>query len=187
MPEDFSNRPLPNVPMPWSGGGVGGGGGGQVEYLDTYSKAGKDIGQLFLYNTGTAWLAGMTFGGLYGVYEGVRTAPGSRFRLVLNSVLNKSGTRASVFGNALGVLALFYTSAEYALEEYVPVQEYVPGGDLVNPVVASAASCAFYTITRAPNVIGLATVLGGVTMGAWITVQNQMGLRTRGIKRGIFF
>jgi hypothetical protein len=57
--EDFSKRPLPNVPfMPQMLPSTGAGGGKKAEYLDTYNTGGRSTEQYFLYNTGTAYLGG---------------------------------------------------------------------------------------------------------------------------------
>jgi hypothetical protein len=83
--------------------------------------------------------------------------------------------------------ALFYTSFEYLYDHQLEVDRYVGNHPAVNPVLAAASTGAFYTITRAPNTIALAAVLGGVGMGLKVFGDDYFGLSQKGVKSGIFF
>jgi import inner membrane translocase subunit TIM23 len=56
-------------------------------------------------------------GGLYGLREGVRHSPSSRFRVKLNSILNHCGRYGSRWGNSLGVVAILYSIYEGAADQ----------------------------------------------------------------------
>lgn len=125
--------------------GIDAGHMGGADYLDINIK-GRSNSQKLLYNTGTLYLAGILGGGAYGITEGLRNAPSHKFKIRLNSVLNASGKRGSRSGNALGVLALFYSSFDAAADHF-EVDRFLGDFDQVLPVLSGAATGALYKCT----------------------------------------
>ncbi|KAJ3346024.1 Mitochondrial import inner membrane translocase subunit tim23 [Kappamyces sp. JEL0680] len=61
------------------------------------------------YGTGIAYFAGLGYGGIYGTYRGLATAPNSMFKVRLNSVINQTTRYGPWAANSLGVLALSWS------------------------------------------------------------------------------
>ncbi len=138
---------------------------------------------LFIDNVGASCLAGMLVGGTYGLVDGWRTSPSTKWKIRLNSVLNKSGRNGSRLGNALGVLALFYSGAEYGLE-YAEIERTLGGvgSELIIPTTAAIASGILYKSTSgSPKAVLLAGAIGGsLALAAYglksVGIQSSKGL-----------
>ncbi len=63
-------------------------------------------------NSGISYILGVTLGGLYGLQEGLRNTPSTRWKVKLNSVLNHCGRYGSGVGNAMGATAILYSLYE---------------------------------------------------------------------------
>ena len=63
-------------------------------------------------NSGISYLLGVTAGGIYGLQEGLRNTPSSRWKIKLNSVLNHCGRHGSQVGNMMGATAILYSLYE---------------------------------------------------------------------------
>ncbi len=61
-------------------------------------------------------MIGVTLGGLYGLQEGLRNTPSSRWKVKLNSVLNHCGRHGSGIGNMMGATAILYSLYEGAAD-----------------------------------------------------------------------
>jgi len=129
----------------------------QPEYLEYNTKG---IVDRMFFNAGAAYLLGIGSGGAFGVLNGLQTAPNRRFRIVVNSVLNKSGRYGSRFGNAIGAVAMIYSLAEYAVDQ-TPVEYYVGSDEIVPPVIAATLTGLLYKSSQGPKTMALAGVLGG--------------------------
>lgn len=81
------------------------------DYLD-YDQKGRGVVVTMFANTGASYLIGTTFGGFYGLREGLSRTPSSRFKVKLNSVLNHCGRHGSRVGNTVGVLSIMYSLYE---------------------------------------------------------------------------
>jgi Tim17/Tim22/Tim23/Pmp24 family len=81
------------------------------DYLD-YDTKGRGIVVTMFSNAGVSYLLGVSAGGLYGFYQGVKSTPSTRFRVQLNSVLNHCGRYGSRAGNTLGVFSVMYSIYE---------------------------------------------------------------------------
>jgi hypothetical protein len=81
------------------------------DYLD-YDQKGRGVIVTMFSNTGVSYLIGTTFGGFYGLREGLYRTPSSRFKVKLNSVLNHCGRHGSRVGNSVGVLSIMYSLYE---------------------------------------------------------------------------
>ncbi|KAJ3092360.1 Mitochondrial import inner membrane translocase subunit tim23 [Quaeritorhiza haematococci] len=60
-----------------------------------------------LYGTGALYLMGLSSGGAYGFYRGLKTARGRTFKLRLNSVLNQVTRYGPMAGNSMGVIGTY--------------------------------------------------------------------------------
>jgi len=136
----------------------------EADYLD-YNIKGRSYGERLMFNTGSAYLGGIVGGGIYGFFEGLRTSPSPKFKIRLNTVLNACGKRGSRAGNALGSLAMIYSSFE-ALEDQLDMDQYVGGYYQLIPVTAAAMTGIFYKSTAGPRAMALAGVLGAGSMAA---------------------
>ena len=153
-----------------------------VEYLD-YNKKGRGWSERMFYNTGMAYGAGVILGGGYGAVEGLRSSPSRRMKIRVNALLNGMGKRGSRVGNAVGAVAVLYSSFE-SLADYVELEQYTGGYDIVNPIAAAVATGVMYKSTKGPKVMALAGVLGaGLVAGATLGAR---ALRGRGGVLGQF-
>ena len=100
--------------------------------------------------------AGLTTGGSYGLYEGLKASQGERQRIRINSVLNSMGKRGPGWGNGLGAMALMWSVFETIA--------YTSRGvdDMLNPAGAAVITGGLFRITAGPKV----AVTWGVGLGA---------------------
>mmetsp|Transcript_986 Transcript_986/g.2350 ORF Transcript_986/g.2350 Transcript_986/m.2350 type:complete len:219 (-) Transcript_986:321-977(-) len=177
-PNPFANLGSvnPNTLSPMFGGVQGGAGAGAAtgaykpEYLYYEPKAWHER---MCYNSGIAYLGGIALGGSFGVVNGLRTAPSSKFKIRVNSILNKSGRYGSRFGNALGALAMMYSCIE-AFTETMHIEDYVGGDEFVNPVLAATLTGLLYKCTQGPKTMALAGIIGGTTVAGLAGARNFM-------------
>lgn len=83
----------------------------QPDYLD-YDQKGRGVVSTMFTNSGISYLGGVICGGLYGLQEGLRNTPSSRWKVKLNSVLNHCGRYGSQVGNMMGATAILYSLYE---------------------------------------------------------------------------
>ena len=153
------------VVAPVLGAGVPGVGAGSTpDYLE-YNMKGRGLTEKLFYNCGSSYLVGIVGGGGYGFMEGLRNSPSSKFKIRFNSVLNHCGRRGSRLGNALGVLALFYSLFE-SMADTAELDRYIGGDnyDIVVPLGAGLATGALYKSTQGPKTMALAAALGGTAV-----------------------
>lgn len=62
--------------------------------------------ELFLINYISFSLLGLAYGGIYGTYRGLVTAPNALFKVRMNSIINQTTRYGPWAANSLGVLAL---------------------------------------------------------------------------------
>ncbi|KAI8378953.1 Tim17/Tim22/Tim23/Pmp24 family-domain-containing protein [Blakeslea trispora] len=117
------------------------------------------------YGTGTTYLAGLTLGGAYGMFEGLKKSTGAP-RVRLNTTLNTITRRGPGVGNAVGVIAMVYNGANSMLD-------YSRGThDIFNSVAAGAAAGALFKSTAGPrNAAISAGVCAGVA-GIWTVIVD---------------
>ena len=127
------------------------------DYLD-YNIKGREWTSNAFYNTGVMYLAGILAGGTYGFVEGFRSAPSSKPRIVVNSILNKSGRFGSRLGNAMAVVAITYSTIELGVE----YSELVPqsAANLATPVVCASLTGLFYKSSKGPRTMIVAGGMG---------------------------
>jgi mitochondrial import inner membrane translocase subunit TIM23 len=98
---------------------------------------------------------GLSVGGAWGLYEGVKQPIGSTFRLKLNSALNSVTRRGPFVGNSAGVMSLMYTTIDHILGKF-------RDEDLLNHAVAGAVTGALFKSTSGARTAGKAAVVLGV-------------------------
>lgn len=76
----------------------------EPDFIPGTTAPDKDFYRQGVNLSGSLWLTGMGLGGLYGGYEGYKSAPGTSYRVVSNSVLNGISKRGTVLGNRLAVI-----------------------------------------------------------------------------------
>ena len=76
----------------------------EPDFIPGPTPSDKDYYRQAVNMSGSLWLSGMTLGGIYGGYEGYKSAPGTSMRVVSNSVLNGISKRGTVLGNRLAVV-----------------------------------------------------------------------------------
>lgn len=117
------------------------------------------------YAAGCSYLAGIALGGTKGFFVGLSQSPSPRFRVRLNSVLNGCG-RGARLGNALGVLAMFYTTLESGFDTLeVDKHLRVPGSDWVSPTLAATATGIVYRSTAGAGIAAASGIVGAGTAG----------------------
>lgn len=85
------------------------------DYVD-YDPKGRGVFVTMCANAGVCYLGGTFVGGLYGLRQGLKGTPSTRFRVQLNSILNHCGRHGSRVGNAVGVFAILYSLFEGAVD-----------------------------------------------------------------------
>jgi len=149
----------------------GGAGGKSPEYL-SYQPRG--CLERMVYNTGISYLAGVGGGGTYGLFHGMMNSPSPRLRIRINSMLNGSSLYGSKMGNALGVLAVMYSSVEAASDQ-LELDKYV-GHDSASPFIAAVTTGILYKSTAqgGPKVMVLAGGLGGAVLLAYMAGSKYL-------------
>jgi import inner membrane translocase subunit TIM23 len=144
-------------------------------YVHIDGVSGRDVFSRMAYDTGLAWGLGIVGGGSLGVIQGVRAAPSSNSRVMLNSVLNASGKGGSRAGNALGVLTILYVSAEWVTEKVErETIGSLPFSDTLVPTIAGGVMGTLYKSTKGPKTAALAGVIGAVACGSYRVAGNYV-------------
>merc|ERR1712046_193327 len=115
-------------------------------------------------NTGIVYLGASAMGATYGLHRGFKESPSMSRRILLNSVLNGASRHGGRAGNAVGVLALMYSSFNYAVEELIFPElglDRIMDTHEISPVFSAALTGALYKATTNSKTIILASVLGG--------------------------
>ncbi|KAF9355805.1 Mitochondrial import inner membrane translocase subunit tim23 [Mortierella sp. AD094] len=113
------------------------------------------------YGTGLTYIAGLSLGGAYGFYEGLRSSPSPAFKIRLNTVLNSMTRRGPFIGNSAGVLALMYNGVNGAIGKARGTH------DPLNSVAAGALTGAIFKSTAGLRAAGSAGGVCAVLAGIW--------------------
>ena len=156
----------------WTLGGSDGSGifDDEPDYLD-YNYRGRPYQEKLFFNAGGSYMSGSLAGAFYGAIRGLRNAPSDKFRVKMNGMLNGAGKFGSRCGNGMGVLAFYYTSAEYLIN-MTGLEEYHNLGIAGNQTLAGFLSGCLYKSTTRPTTIALAGVLGGGFIAASSVAQT---------------
>lgn len=145
----------------------GGNGSKGPDYLSSNPRSAMER---MVYNTGILYLGGLGLGGTYGFFHGLKNAPSSRFKIKVNSMLNGVTGYGARVGNALGVLAIMFSSIE-AGSDYLEVDKLV-GWDDASPFLAAAGTGMLYKSAQGPKTMVLAGGLATAIMMSW-TLGNK--------------
>lgn len=129
------------------------GGAEFVFAADSQKKRGW--GERMFSSIGMAYMTGLTFGGSWGLYEGLRNPDGRTMKLRVNSVLNGMTRRGPFLANSLGVVALMYCSVNTAMEKARGTE------DMYNSVAAAVTTGALFKSTAGVRAVAFAGSLGG--------------------------
>jgi len=77
--------------------------------FSTESDKKRSWNEKMFFRTGSSYLSGISVGGTWGLYEGLRNPDGKTSKLRINSVLNGMTRRGPFVANSVAVLALMYT------------------------------------------------------------------------------
>ncbi|KAJ1677257.1 Mitochondrial import inner membrane translocase subunit tim23 [Spiromyces aspiralis] len=128
--------------------------GDGIEYLSLDDNAwGHNGGHLpsrgwgddLCYGTGTAYLLGLSTGGVWGFLEGIKSPNATSFKLQLNSVLNSMTRRGPFIGNSCGVLAMYFNG----INAFIAAQREVH--DAYNSIGAAALTGVLFKVTAGPR------------------------------------
>ncbi|KAK8792021.1 hypothetical protein WA158_005398 [Blastocystis sp. Blastoise] len=151
---------------------------GQYDFLEP-DKVKRTWSEMCFHNVAVCYLSGLTFGGIYGLYEGLKTNKSKYFKIRVNTVLNKMTLRGPSIGNAAGILALLYGSSIWAIDKGCD-QVGVHKNDIVGPLAAGFTTGAFFKCTAGfkssilSGIIGIGAVLA---LKGIQEVQKKMGVK----------
>lgn len=145
--------------------------GGAEFVFPTDSKKKRSWGEQMFSGIGTSYLCGITIGGSWGLYEGLRNPDGKTFKLRLNSVLNGCTRRGPFVANSLGIIALMYSSFD-ALIAKARGEE-----DAFNSIGAAVATGMVFKSTAGIRPIAIAGALGGTLATAYYFGEKLMESR----------
>eukprot|EP01135_Chromosphaera_perkinsii_P002088 Nk52_evm22s217 gene=Nk52_evmTU22s217 len=136
---------------------------------DAGSKRLKGFGERMTYTTGTSYLCGLTVGGVWGLYEGVRYPEGKSFNLRVNSILNSCGRRGPLIGNSMGSLAVMYSFIDGV------VVKARGEDDMFNTIGSAALTGALYKSTAGLRAVGVGGAFGGILATAYVAGMKMLG------------
>ncbi|KAF9279502.1 Mitochondrial import inner membrane translocase subunit tim23 [Mortierella alpina] len=113
------------------------------------------------YGTGLTYITGLSMGGAFGFYEGLRSSPSPALKIRLNTVLNSMTRRGPFIGNSAGVMALMYNGIGGALGKARGHH------DPLNSVAAGALTGALFKSTAGLRAAGSAGGVCAVLAGIW--------------------
>ncbi|KAF9181206.1 Mitochondrial import inner membrane translocase subunit tim23 [Haplosporangium sp. Z 767] len=149
--------------------GLGGGGLDYLNLEDDTPLPGTQGGLLpsrgwsddLTYGTGLTYITGLSLGGAFGFYEGLRSSPSPAFKIRLNTVLNSMTRRGPFIGNSAGVMALMYNGINGAIGKTRGHH------DPLNSVAAGALTGALFKSTAGLRAAGSAGGVCAVLAGIW--------------------
>ena len=77
-----------------------------------------------LYGCGAAYLAGLTYGGVYGTIRGLQTAQLNTFNVRMNSILNQSTRYGPWAANSMGIMTMGWAIIDNTLEALRGTNDY---------------------------------------------------------------
>ncbi|KAG0266691.1 Mitochondrial import inner membrane translocase subunit tim23 [Actinomortierella ambigua] len=119
------------------------------------------------YGTGMTYITGLSLGGAYGFFEGLRSSPSPALRIRVNTVLNSMTRRGPFIGNSAGVLALMYNGINSAIGSARGHH------DPLNSVAAGALTGALFKSTAGVRAAGTAGGVCAVAAGLWSVAREK--------------
>ncbi|KAG0314067.1 Mitochondrial import inner membrane translocase subunit tim23 [Dissophora globulifera] len=120
------------------------------------------------YGTGLTYITGLSAGGAYGFYEGLRSSPSPAFKIRLNTVLNSMTRRGPFIGNSAGVLALMYNGISGGITKARGTY------DPLNSIAAGALTGALFKSTAGLRAAGSAGGVCAVAAGIWAFGRDML-------------
>eukprot|EP00128_Syssomonas_multiformis_P014279 Colp12_sorted_trinity150504_noHs@23243 len=137
-----------------------------IDYVFASDRKRASFSEQICYGTGTTYLLGLSTGGAWGLYEGLRKPQGESFKLKVNGVLNSLTRRGPFVGNASGCLALMFNMIDGGIVMLRDGQD-----DVVNNVAAGALSGFVFKSTAGPRRMVIASILGAAVGGTFSLVR----------------
>ncbi|KAJ3324743.1 Mitochondrial import inner membrane translocase subunit tim23 [Boothiomyces sp. JEL0866] len=109
------------------------------------------------YGTGTAYFAGLAYGGVYGTIRGLQTAPVPLLKVRFNSILNQTTRYGPWAANSLGIMTMAYTCIDSIFESIRGKNDY---GNHV--AAAFTAGCLFKSTAGLRPAVLTGTILSSV-------------------------
>ncbi|KAK9479204.1 Tim17/Tim22/Tim23/Pmp24 family-domain-containing protein [Lipomyces japonicus] len=154
--------------------------GKDLEFLDLEDEALNDLpgSRGFLpsrgfsddicYGTGTLYMSGLAFGGVYGFAEGLRsTTADAPAKLRLNAVLNAITRRGPYLGNTAGVLAVSYNIFNWSFGAYRG------NHDEYNSIAAGTITGVLFRATKGIKQMAISGVIVGSLTGTWSFITRR--------------
>mmetsp|Transcript_16557 Transcript_16557/g.24906 ORF Transcript_16557/g.24906 Transcript_16557/m.24906 type:complete len:195 (-) Transcript_16557:146-730(-) len=149
-------------------------GSSEPDFIPNPTPVERDYYRQGVFNAGSLWLSGMFLGGLYGGYDGYKSAPGKSMRIISNSVLNGISKQGAILGNRLAVISMLHTmytgAGDAFFEDWLPRQIPHTPSDYTVPIfsgVATGSSFLFGFNHKNPRVYLLGAAIGGALSCAY--------------------
>eukprot|EP01136_Pigoraptor_vietnamica_P004600 Opistho-1_new@35100 len=143
---------------------------GGVDYVFPESRQKhRSFGERICYGTGTSYLAGLSVGGVWGFYEGMRNPLAVSRKLKINSVLNGMTKRGPFLGNNAGVIAFTYNAIN-SLAVHLREED-----NALNVMGSAIATGVLFKSTAGLRAMAIAGALGGVFAGAVLLAEEFVG------------
>ncbi|KAI8086347.1 Tim17/Tim22/Tim23/Pmp24 family-domain-containing protein [Halteromyces radiatus] len=115
------------------------------------------------YGTGTAYLAGLTLGGAFGLAEGLKksSTTSTNMKVRLNTTLNTITRRGPGLGNSVGVIAMMYNGTTAMIDASRGTH------DIFNSIAGGAISGAIFKCTAGPRVMAMSSGACATVAGVW--------------------
>ncbi|XP_065837390.1 uncharacterized protein [Oscarella lobularis] len=116
----------------------------------------RSVNEKLFLRTGTSYLTGLSVGGTWGLYQGLRSREGRTLKLRVNSVLNALTRRGPFVANNLAVLAVMYSCIDGLAIKARDGQD-----DIYNSVGSAICTGLLFKCTSGPRAVLFASALGG--------------------------
>ncbi|GBB92017.1 hypothetical protein RclHR1_19500003 [Rhizophagus clarus] len=117
------------------------------------------------YGTGTTYLAGLTFGGAWGLMEGLH-GHSPNIKLRLNTILNSVTRRGPFIGNSCGILAMGYNTINGIIGNIRGKH------DSINSIASGALIGLLFKSTAGLRAAGTASAICAATAGTWTLAKK---------------
>ncbi|EDV21296.1 uncharacterized protein TRIADDRAFT_60178 [Trichoplax adhaerens] len=111
----------------------------------------RSWGERMFSNVGSSYMIGITCGGAWGLFEGLRTPHGNTMKLRINGILNSCTRRGPFVGNSLGCIETILGKVTQKEDEDNPY----------NTVGAAVLTGAIFKSTGGIRATALAAAIGG--------------------------
>lgn len=116
------------------------------------------------YITGAGYLAGLTIGGSWGVFEGFKSIfqmQGAGRKVKFAAILNLITRRGPFLGNNLGILSMYFAFSEQMFRKFRDKE------DRINKILAAVSSGSLWRSTKSLRATIFAGIIGGIFAGSY--------------------